>query len=129
MATATIRDAIRLANQHFMKVFGQGDAAAVARCYSADAQVLPPQAEPIAGRPGIEGFWRAVIGMGITGVTLDTVELVELGEGAVEVGRYALSVAGGQTVDHGKYVVLWRPDAGTWKLHRDIWNTSVPPAS
>jgi ketosteroid isomerase-like protein len=30
--------------------------------------------------------------------------------------------------DRGKYMVVWRrgPD-GTWKLYRDMFNTSMPP--
>ena len=29
------------------------------------------------------------------------------------------------TTDVGKYVVVWKNDAGTWKLHIDIWNTNA----
>ena len=39
-----------------------------------------------------------------------------------EVGRYILG-AGGQTADVGKYIVIWKNDGGTWKLHRDIFNS------
>ncbi len=129
MLTATFRDAINLANQGFMTAFGQGDAAAVARCYTTDGQILPPHSEPAAGRAAIEAFWRAVMGMGITAVSLETVEATGEGETAYEVGRYALTGANGQTADRGKYIVIWRLEAGEWKLHRDIWNTSVPPAA
>jgi hypothetical protein len=39
-----------------------------------------------------------------------------------------LSGADGGALDNGKYVVVWHRDAGTWKLHRDIWTTSQPAA-
>jgi ketosteroid isomerase-like protein len=37
-----------------------------------------------------------------------------------------MQAEGGQVIDNGKYVVLWRREAGQWKLHRDIWNSSQP---
>ncbi len=129
MITSSIGEGIRLANQRFMAAFGRGDAAAVARCYTPDGQVLPPQSEPAKGRAAIEAFWRAVMGMGIARVSLETVEIIGDSEIACEVGRYSLSGADNQTVDRGKYVVIWRMEAGEWNLHRDIWNTSVAPSA
>ena len=29
-------------------------------------------------------------------------------------------------MDQGKYVVIFKQVEGRWKLHRDIWNTSLP---
>ncbi len=127
--STTIHDAIVLANKRFMAAFDHGDAAAVSRCYAADGQVLPPQGEPVSGPPAIEGFWRAVMGMGIKSVKLETVEVAGDTGLAYEVGRYTLAAANGQTIDRGKYIVIWRVEAGEWKLHRDIWNTSIPPAA
>jgi len=33
---------------------------------------------------------------------------------------------GAMGVTDGKYVVIWKRDGGQWKIHRDIWNTSMP---
>jgi ketosteroid isomerase-like protein len=44
---------------------------------------------------------------------------------ACEVGRFTLTILskGGRSVtDSGKYVVIWKIEGGTWKLHVDIWN-------
>ncbi len=48
---------------------------------------------------------------------------------ASEVGRYVVKDAAGKKIDHGKYIVIWKKVAGTWKLYRDIWNTSDAPAA
>nr|NIO33253.1 DUF4440 domain-containing protein [Gemmatimonadota bacterium] len=33
----------------------------------------------------------------------------------------------GGAVEQGKYLVVWkRGEDGNWKLHADIWNTSMP---
>jgi hypothetical protein len=51
-----------------------------------------------------------------------------VGDTAHEVGQYELLDAAGKTLDRGKYVVLWKKEGGRFKLHRDIWTTSMPPA-
>jgi uncharacterized protein (TIGR02246 family) len=123
---ASPRQAIGAANARFMEAFGAGDAAALAACYTADAQVMPANSDVITGTEGIAGFWGAVMAAGIAGVRLETVEVEAQGDMAVEVGRYALSGADGGSIDSGKYMVVWHRDGGAWKLHRDIWTTSRP---
>lgn len=121
-----IRDAIVAANEKFMAAFGRGDAASIAAGYTESGQILPPNSDVIAGRQGIQTFWQGVMHMGLKGVKLETVEVEGHGSAASEVGRYTLRDQGGQVVDTGKYVVIWRQEAGQWKLHRDIWNSSRP---
>ena len=127
MATITTREAVTRANRSFMNAVSVRDAAAIARLYTEDGQVLPPQTDPIVGRNGIEAFWRMAMGLGIAAVRLETMEVFDHGASAWEVGRYTLVGADGTAADHGKYLVVWRLEGGEWKLHRDIWNTSVAP--
>ena len=62
--------------------------------------------------------------MGILRIRLETVE-VEGGNGtAVEVGKYTLFTEGDAVADAGKYLVVWKNEGGSWKLYRDVWNTS-----
>lgn len=112
-------------NGRFMDAFGRGDAPGVAAFYTSEGEVLPPGATPITGHEGIAAFWSAVFGMGITSARLDTAEVDDLGDTAIEIGRYTLGTADGQTADEGKYLVVWKNENGRWKLHRDIWNTSL----
>ena len=49
--------------------------------------VLPPNAPISKGRQAIQAFWQAVIGSGIRGATLETVELAQRGDTAIEMGR------------------------------------------
>ncbi len=119
--------AIAAANRRFMDSFSQGDAAGIAALYTRDGQLLPGNSDFVTGIPAIEGFWKGAMDMGIKTANLESLELEVHGETAVEVGKYTLEAEGGQTLDHGKYVVVWRNDGGTWKLHRDIWNSSLPP--
>jgi ketosteroid isomerase-like protein len=67
-----------------------------------------------------------LLSMGIKAVMLATVEVEDYGHTAHEVGKYTIQGEGGQVTDTGKYVVIWKQEAGQWKLHRDIWNSSRP---
>jgi ketosteroid isomerase-like protein len=125
-ADLSVTEAIAAANRGFQEAFARGDAAGAAAVYTEDAEILPPNSETMHGRAVIQGFWQGALDMGIKGATLETVELETYPTGAVEVGKYSLSVAGGQVVDHGKFIVIWKQEGGDWKWHRDIWNSSLP---
>ncbi len=127
--TAPIRDAITAANERFMSAFRRGDAAGLADLYTEHGQLLPTHSEVIEGKHAIQFFWQGVIDMGIKAAKLETMEAEDHGDTAHEVGRYTLEAEGGQVLDRGKYVVIWKHEDGQWKLHRDIWNSSMPAAA
>ncbi len=123
-----VRSAIRAGDETFGTHIRAGDAGGVAALYSDTAMLLPPGSETITGRENIRAFWQAVLNMGITDARLETVEVETFGDTAIAVGKYTLKVEGGQTADQGKYIVVWKQEGGAWKLHRDVWNTSVSRA-
>src|SRR5919202_970954 len=123
-ASADVRDAIAATNREIQSAFAAGDAGRLARCYTSGAMLLPPGADRVTGGERIEAFWRDILNLGIKGAQLETLEAEQHGDIAHEVGRYGLTGEGGQVVDRGKYVVLWKQEQGRWKLHRDIWNSS-----
>jgi ketosteroid isomerase-like protein len=122
------RGAIEAANGRFSADFAKGDATAVPSHYTAGAQVLPPNGDAVKGREAIAKFWKGVMDAGVKGVKLTVLEAEAHGGTAHEVGTYVLTGEGGKTLDTGKYVVVWKRDGGQWKIHRDIWNTSMPAA-
>jgi uncharacterized protein (TIGR02246 family) len=124
--TSDVHAAIAAANQKFMDAFARQDSAGIAALYTEAGQLLPGNSDFVTGKAAIEGFWQGAMDMGIKAVELEGVELDVHGETAVEVGKYTLGAEGGQTLDQGKYVVVWKNDGGDWKLHRDIWNSSMP---
>ncbi len=120
--------AIRAANEQFMQTYKRRDVAGLAALYTADGQIMPSNSDFVTGISAIRDFWKAAMEMGIKEARLDTLEVDGHGDTAIEVGRYSMMVDGGQVVDTGKYVVIWKKVDGAWKLHRDIWTTSQPAA-
>jgi uncharacterized protein (TIGR02246 family) len=127
--TGDIRSRIEAGNKKFMDAFRRGDAAAMAALYTAQGQLLPANSDFVRGTEAIREFWQGAMAMGLEDATLETVEVEDHGDTAIEVGRYRLLAPGGAVADHGKYIVVWKREAGVWKLHRDIWTTSQPAAA
>lgn len=117
---------IKEANKGFMEAFNKGDANALAQNYTSNAKLYPTNSDVIEGQEAIEGFWNTAMNMGIKKAQLETITAEGYGNTAIEEGRYKLYVEGDQMVDQGKYIVTWKKEAGKWKLHQDIWNTSNP---
>jgi uncharacterized protein (TIGR02246 family) len=120
------REAIEAANAEFAAVYSRGDAAALAAMYTERGQLFPPNEKIVEGRAAIEKFWKAAMDSGIKTVELKTNEVEGLGESAVEVGSYMLYGKDGAAMDRGKYLMLWKRVDGTWKFHRDCWNSNQP---
>jgi uncharacterized protein (TIGR02246 family) len=121
------RTAIESANNQFTAAFERGDGKALAGMYTADAIAFPPDHEMIRGNEAIGQFWQATHASGVKHAVLTTVAVDRSGDLAVEVGTAALTIqpeGQAQTTAAVKYVVVWqRQKDGTWKLHRDIWNS------
>lgn len=125
MSTTTIREEIENADRTFESTFVDRDGEGMADLYTEDGQLLPTGSDVVSGRAAIAEYWQGVFDAGITNAELSTVEVEAHGDTAIEVGRYALGDEDGETVDRGKFVVIWKKEDDRWKLHRDIWNTSL----
>ena len=117
---------IRKADDIFQANFRNGDAASLAALYTEKGMLLPGGSDFIEGKKAIRDFWQGVMDMGIKEARLDTRETELCGDTAIEVGEYTLRGGGGEVLDYGKYIVIWKQEEDQWKLHRDIWNTSMP---
>jgi uncharacterized protein (TIGR02246 family) len=123
---ANIREAIVAADERFVAAFNGGDAAAVAAFYTEQGQLLPPNAEPMTGKQAIQAFWQGAMDMGIASAQIELGEVEQHDDTAIEVGTYMLHAQGGEELDAGTYIVIWKRVGGEWKLHRDIFNSSKP---
>ena len=123
------RDGITAANAQFSAAVAKGDAAAVAALYTDDAVLMPAGSDNLKGRAAILKFWQGALSSGVGAVKFTSIDVFGRGAMATEVGEYELSDKAGKSIDHGKYIVVWRRDAGRLKLHRDMFATSIPAKS
>lgn len=120
----SISTEIRKANDKFETVFNSGDAAGMAALYTEDGMLLPAGTDIIKGKDGIQQFWQGAMDIGIKKAKLQTIELEQLEDTVIELGKYSLAAADGQELDQGKYMVIWKKENDAWKLQKDIWTSS-----
>lgn len=125
-----IRKMIAEVNRKFGEAVRNQDSVALSSLYTEDACLLPPNSEMIRGRQGIQETFSGMMQMGVKDAILTTVELLGSGDNVQEIGNYKLKIQpeGQEAIeDIGKYIVVWKKTAEGWKLHWDIFNTSLPP--
>jgi len=125
------RAEIEAVNKELLAAISSGDAAGVTALYTEDAKLLPPNSEILEGREAIQAFWQGGMDMGIKEAKLETVIVEAQGDAAYEIGKYTLIIkpTGGPVItDKGKYLVVWKRQDGSWKLHADSFHTSLPAA-
>ena len=127
LAADDVRSEIEAANKTLEAAVSRSDGPGVAALYTDNAQVLPAESDFVTGTEAIGQFWQAAFDSGIKGVSIVTLEVENHGDTAYEVGKLELRGADGKVLDRAKYVVIWKKEGTTWKLHRDIWTTSVVP--
>ena len=125
-SSTEIHEAIVAADETFMTTFSRGDAAGMAALYTESGQLLPPNSDFVTGKQALQAVYQASMDMGIKAIKLETVEAEGYDDTAYEVGRATLEGEEGQVLDQCKYIIIWKQEAGQWKLHRDIFNTSMP---
>ncbi len=122
-------EGIHEGNERFMKAVREADIATMPSLYTSDAMILPPNGDAVTGADEIAKFWQAFSELGITEARPVTREVIPMGEYALEVGETTVYGQDGALVDRGKIMVLWKKDEdGVWKMHRDTWNSSIPPS-
>jgi uncharacterized protein (TIGR02246 family) len=127
---AGVRAQIEQNAARFSEAFNRGDVAAVAVMYDTGAVVLAPNAPVMRGRQNIEALWAGARQQGFKTLDLVVNSVEVIGSHAIELGSYTLVIqppGQGEMTDRGKYMVVWKRQAdGSWKLYRDMFNTSMP---
>ena len=115
------------------EVFGKRNFAALDDIYASGARILPPGAPMIAGREAIRKFWADLVqSVNAKSASLTSVDVMQAGDGVVEIGKATLTVepSGEPAAQMDvKYVVYWKQEDGRWKWHVDIWNPNPDPGT
>ena len=65
--TADPRSGIEAGNRRFTEALAKGDAAGIAKLYTAKGQLLPPNSDFVIGTAAIQNYWRGAIEKGVKG--------------------------------------------------------------
>jgi uncharacterized protein (TIGR02246 family) len=136
-AARRVDPAIAKVAETFRTAMLKGDAAAVAAVYREDAVEMPSCAPPVYGRVAIERYYHDLfthLGT-FTSFTLSHLEATASGDIAFVAGTSRQTIAvptKGAFDDSGKYVVVLKRTAGTWKVAYSMAGGDhqlLPPAS
>ena len=116
---------IAAATRRFLALFAANDVAGLAACYTEDAQMIPASMAPVRGRAAIASVFKFTA---VRGHRLEfrSEELEVHDDTAVELGSYSRKQADGALVDQGRFFVVWKRGGGEWRIHRDMFSTSLP---
>lgn len=123
----SVKAHIAASNAAFGKAWATGDSASFAALYSSDACINPPNMPRMCGKGPITAFFNGGYAMGVRSAQLTTEEIMGGAEIIGETGKYAMMDSAGNTLEKGKFIVLWKAENGVWKMHRDVWNSDDAP--
>jgi uncharacterized protein (TIGR02246 family) len=130
--TAKVRTEVegRLA-RHASAVAAQ-DVATALDLYAEDAVVRPANMDPVRGKAQLREFFRQWFAAAtVKDASYATEEFEVFGEKALHIGSYrgtAVLPGVSPVVDRGSFTIVWTRQAdGTWRYHRGIFNSSLPP--
>ncbi len=118
---------ITQSNLNFMKAYTAGDSTGVADSYAKDARIMPPGRPAIDGKAEIKKYISSLMNTSVKNFQLTTINVWGDSSILAEEGTYILSDSAETQIDRGEYLVLWKPEAGNWKMFRDIWTSDLPP--
>jgi ketosteroid isomerase-like protein len=121
-----IADAIARSNRLYSQGFEQHQAALVVERYSSDGTIMASNMPAISGPTGFLAFFNGGYEHGIRKIDFQTTRVFGFsGDFVNEEGLYKLKDEKGQTIDQGKYIVIWKKTKSGWKMYRDIFNTNM----
>jgi ketosteroid isomerase-like protein len=80
----------------------------------------------IEGKNTIQTYWQGALDMGIKSFKSEMIEMDSSGNLGYFVGEYKLYDNDNREIDQGKWISVFKNIDGKWKVHRDIFNTSMP---
>jgi uncharacterized protein (TIGR02246 family) len=133
--TEADRAAIDRGHEAFLAGMRANDCNALLPLLTEDVVFAPPNTPTASGLDGVRQWCEPIFKqVKTTAVTVSDRDVVLAGDWAIEHGNFDWTVApiagGPEQREQGRFVAVYRrqPD-GTWKLTRDIWNSSLPNPS
>ena|SRR2546428_10847385 len=126
------RTTLRDADMEWSKVTGDKNVEGFVGFLAANGTILPPNSSKLTGNEAIRKWMTDMIanpGFAINWQTA-TVEVSSSGDLGYTLGSYNFTMNDAQgkpTTDKGKYVTVWKKQAGgKWKVVADIFNSDLP---
>ncbi len=127
-------EAIKAVMSEYVSGYESRDPDRFGDVFTEDAVRMPPNGAAVVGSKRIRSYYEEWFQRESLDVTLAPSEIQVSGDWAFAWGSYEATVTsiadGTSRTDTGKWLnVFMRGDDGSWKFHRNIWNSDVPVAA
>jgi ketosteroid isomerase-like protein len=116
-----IKATIQHNNEKYARAFLKGDATGFIELHHSRSISMPPN-EGVKDSREMGEFIRTIPAKGIKSYALQALEVFGGPEEVIERGTYEVG-DGVHTIDHGKFIAIWKQEKGRWKIYRSIWNS------
>ncbi|WP_296684096.1 DUF4440 domain-containing protein [Flavobacterium sp.] len=123
---ANAKKEIEAANQNLVELLAKNDSVGFANSYTEDAKFMGYNQPSTEGRKAIQSIWAKNMRAGATNIQLTTLKVWGNETSITEEGLFDFKSKDGAAIDKGKYLVVWVNENGTWKIHRDLFNSDLP---
>ena len=124
-------ECIKRAENGYLDAARKGDAVLASSFFTDDAVAYPPNSDPVFGKSRIEDVHKHEIG-GSMDAKWRTIEISGTGDERFVIGVYEIRDPheSGALVDKGNFMIVWkRSSRDVWKIHRFMYNSSLPRKS
>ena len=133
VATESVMDAINQIWKEYASSFSEGDIDRWMSLWTDDGVQMPPEAPANVGKEKIRAANKETLDHFAFDMRITNEEIQVAGGWAFSRGTYTATMTpknGGKDIPiDGKYMtILKRQTDGSWKIHRDCFNSNVPPA-
>lgn len=116
---------ITQSNQRYMKAFKASDSVEISNCFAKEGKLMIADTPGIEGRDKIMEYFASLMRSGIRSFELKSKNIWGDSSLLAEEGTYEMSDSNHHKVDRGKYIVLWKPEGGNWKMYRDTYTSDL----
>ena len=116
---------ITQSNQRYMKAFKASDSVEVSNCFAKEGKLMIADTPAIEGRDEIMEYFASLMRNGVSSFELKSRKIWGDSSLLAEEGTYEMSDSNQKRVDKGKYIVLWKPEGGNWKMYRDTYTSDL----
>ena len=118
-------DAIKKNAVELSAAYNEKDVDKIVQLYADNSIFMPPNAPLLRGREPLKSFYSEMMANGATQLQLEPDDVAGHGPIAYESGTYHVNYANGRR-DRGKYLLVLRNMAGTWRTEKTIWSSDLP---
>ncbi len=113
----------------FVEALNAKDSVGLANCYTKEAKFMQPNDKTVEGRANIQMLFGKWMKGNMMNITINTQEVWGDENTLAAENTWTFMDQSGKTVDSGKSLEIYKMEDGVWKLHRDCYNSDMPPSA